>query len=306
MFDLKKITALSWNMESSINTLSVESQIYIFKGYLLNRGMDEAMFHLIFDDVDLEAGCCHGCIMIGGTTVHLDGKFYLAKNNQYVVTSVDAKYTHTNVVSNDYKEMLDDSTATMNSNVCNDDSTMMENKDSDAIHTVTEKSEKAEDESTSNAQGAMQDSRQQEDVIIYKDVHTHDINLMLMNNYDNIKNVNEKHFIVHTKEQFYNEEKVEFPYIYTENDKYKVLISEDKTIGCESSLGAKLLVALHNDKDACRIIGTYLDTIYVNNIYEDLKNEAEKKDADIYKPLKVLKHIGFNFLNEAGTMRTTM
>lgn len=127
-----------------------------------------------------------------------------------------------------------------------------------------------------------------------------------MNNYDNIKNVNEKHFIVHTKEQFYNEEKMDFPYIYTENDKYKVLISEDKTIGCESSLGAKLLVALHNDKDACRIIGTYLDTIYVNNIYEDLKNEAEKKDADIYKPLKALKHIGFNFMNEAGTMRTAM
>lgn len=69
MFDLKKITALSWNKESSINVLPFDSQIYIFKGFLLNRGIDEAMFRLIFDEINLETGSCHGNIMIGGTTV---------------------------------------------------------------------------------------------------------------------------------------------------------------------------------------------------------------------------------------------
>ena len=54
MFDLKKITSLSWNKESSINVLPFESQIYIFKGFLLNRGIDEAMFRLIFDEINLE------------------------------------------------------------------------------------------------------------------------------------------------------------------------------------------------------------------------------------------------------------
>ena len=80
MFDLKKITALSWNKESSINVLPFDSQIYIFKGFVLNRGIDEAMFRLIFDEINLEAGSCHGNIMIGGTTVRLDGKFYLDIN----------------------------------------------------------------------------------------------------------------------------------------------------------------------------------------------------------------------------------
>lgn len=309
MFDLKKITALSWNKESSINVLPFDSQIYIFKGFVLNRGIDEAMFRLIFDEINLETGSCHGNIMIGGTTVRLDGKFYLDKNNQYVVTSVDTNNIDTNGMSNQYKEVLEGSAATVIPKTCNDDNTVIAN--SDDCYETTGKFEKAEDKPASTMPDSQnsddkKDDNPLNDVIVYKDTHTHDINLMLMNNYDNIKNVNEKHFIVHTKEQFYNEEKVDFPYIYTENDKYKVLISEDKTIGCESSLGAKLLVALHNDKDACRIIGTYLDTIYVNNIYEDLKNEAEKKDVNIYKPLKALKHIGFNFMNEAGTMRTAM
>ena len=306
MFKLKKMTVLSWDEESSIDTLPLDSQIFNFKGYFLGRAWNAEVFQALFDDADTSTGQCHGSLLIGGTVVQVRGRFRVSKTNLYFLDSIDITYSSENQSVTYCKNDNDGSAATLSVGGSNKDSDL---KQLDADESSDKKissdvSNEGDNINSSAHENNGMPSTLHHNTIVFKDTRTNDIRLMLLNNLDKILNVDKKHFLVHTKEEFMNDELRNFPYIYIENNKYKILISEDKTLGCCSELGAKLLVALHDDRTSCKLIESCLDTLYANGLYQDLKYASEINDISEDKSLLALQHIGFNYGNDASIMRT--
>ena len=127
-----------------------------------------------------------------------------------------------------------------------------------------------------------------------------------MNNLDAIEKVPDKNYEIHAKEDFYKDTERKYPYIYRENNNYKILINEGMTLGCRSEIGAKLLVALYNDKEAKRFIDSDLDNGYVDGIYQDLNNAFKVKDVNVDKSLRALHHMKLDLENTTSTMRTNV
>ena len=142
--------------------------------------------------------------------------------------------------------------------------------------------------------------------VTYEDSRTQDVVLLLMNNLDVIKKVPDKNYEIHAKEDFYKDTEKKYPYIFRENNNYKILINESMTLGCRSELGAKLLVALYNDRDAKKFIDSDLDNGYVDGIYQDLNNASKVKDANVDKSLQALQHMKLDLENTTSTMRTNV
>lgn len=306
MFKLKRMSVLSWDEESLIDTLPLDSQIFNFKGYFVGRAWNAEVFQALFDDVDTSTGECQGSLMIGGTVVYVRGMFRMTKANRYFLDSVDVTYSSKFPHVMYCKNIDDGSTATLSvgENINDSDLKQLDDNEPSGQNVSCDASQAGENVCSSPVQEKNgMTSNSQHGTIVFKDTRTNDIRLMLLNNLDKILNVDQHHFLVHTKEEFKNDERRDFPYIYIENNKYKILINEDKTLGCCSELGAKLLVALHDDKTSCKLIEACLDTLYANGLYQDLKYASEMNDVNEDKALLALQHIGFNFGNDASIMR---
>lgn len=301
MFSLKKMTVLCWDDESSISSLSLESQIFNFKDYFSSRIWNEDEFRSVFDEIDPSTGKCQGELLIGGAVIRVYGDFHVTKENRYYMESANVE-----CLSNPVPLNKDGSTATSS----NDD-TEVQNQNEEHVSSNDSSSEysnaNSEDSNThSEQENTDTDVDCSKNTVTYKDPRTQDLVLLLMNNLDVIKKVPDGNFEVHAKEDFYKDTEKKYPYIYRENNNYKILINESMTLGCRSELGAKLLVALYNDRDAKKFIDSDLDNGYVDGIYQDLNNASEVKDANVDKSLQALHHMKLDLENTTSTMRTNV
>ena len=301
MFSLKKMTVLCWDDESSISSLSLESQIFNFKDYFSSRIWNEDEFRSVFDEIDPSTGKCQGELLIGGAVIRVYGDFHVTKENRYYMESANVE-----CLSNPVPLNKDGSTATSS----NDD-TEVQNQNGEHVSLNDSSSEysnaNSEDSNThSEQENTDTDVDCSKNTVTYKDPRTQDLVLLLMNNLDVIKKVPDGNFEVHAKEDFYKDTEKKYPYIYRENNNYKILINESMTLGCRSELGAKLLVALYNDRDAKKFIDSDLDNGYVDGIYQDLNNASEVKDANVDKSLQALHHMKLDLENTTSTMRTNV
>ena len=301
MFSLKKMTVLCWDDESSISSLSLESQIFNFKDYFSSRIWNEDEFRSVFDEIDPSTGKCQGELLIGGAVIRVYGDFHVTKENRYYMESANVEY-----VSNPVSLNKDGSTATSS----NDDSEV-QNQNVEHVSSNDSSSgnsnDNSEDSNTHSEQENMDtDVDCSKNTVTYKDSRTQDLVLLLMNNLDVIKKVPDKNYEVHAKEDLYKDTERKYPYIYRENNNYKILINEGMTLGCRSEIGAKLLVALYNDKEAKRFIDSDLDNGYVDGIYQDLNNASKVKDANVDKSLQALHHMKLDLENTTSTMRTNV
>lgn len=301
MFSLKKMTVLCWDDESSISSLSLESQIFNFKDYFSSRIWNEDEFRSVFDEIDPSTGKCQGELLIGGAVIRVYGDFHVTKENRYYMESANVE-----CLSNPVPLNKDGSTATSS----NDD-TEVQNQNGEHVSSNDSSSEysnaNSEDSNThSEQENTDTDVDCSKNTVTYKDPRTQDLVLLLMNNLDVIKKVPDGNFEVHAKEDFYKDTEKKYPYIYRENNNYKILINESMTLGCRSELGAKLLVALYNDRDAKKFIDSDLDNGYVDGIYQDLNNASKVKDANVDKSLQALHHMKLDLENTTSTMRTNV
>lgn len=301
MFSLKKMTVLCWDDESSISSLSLESQIFNFKDYFSSRIWNEDEFRSVFDEIDPSTGKCQGELLIGGAVIRVYGDFHVTKENRYYMESANVE-----CLSNPVPLNKDGSTATSS----NDD-TEVQNQNGEHVSSNDSSSEysnaNSEDSNThSEQENTDTDVDCSKNTVTYEDSRTQDVVLLLMNNLDVIKKVPDGNFEVHAKEDFYKDTEKKYPYIYRENNNYKILINEGMTLGCRSEIGAKLLVALYNDKEAKRFIDSDLDNGYVDGIYQDLNNASKVKDANVDKSLQALQHMKLDLENTTSTMRTNV
>lgn len=301
MFSLKKMTVLCWDDESSISSLSLESQIFNFKDYFSSRIWNEDEFRSVFDEIDPSTGKCKGELLIGGAVIRVYGDFHVTKENRYYMESANVE-----CLSNLVSLNKDGSTATSS----NDD-TEVQNQNVEHVSSNDSSSEYSNDNSEeSNAHSEQENGNTDEDsvkvTLTYKDSRTQDVVLLLMNNLDAIEKVPDKNYEIHAKEDFYKDTERKYPYIYRENNNYKILINEGMTLGCRSEIGAKLLVALYNDRDAKKFIDSDLDNGYVDGIYQDLNNAFKVKDVNVDKSLQALKHMKLGLENTTSTMRTNV
>lgn len=301
MFSLKKMTVLCWDDESSISSLSLESQIFNFKDYFSSRIWNEDEFRSVFDEIDPSTGKCQGELLIGGAVIRVYGDFHVTKENRYYMESANVE-----CLSNPVPLNKDGSTATSS----NDD-TEVQNQNGEHVSSNDSSSEysnaNSEDSNThSEQENTDTDVDCSKNTVTYEDSRTQDVVLLLMNNLDVIKKVPDGNFEVHAKEDFYKDTEKKYPYIFRENNNYKILINEGMTLGCRSEIGAKLLVALYNDKEAKRFIDSDLDNGYVDGIYQDLNNASKVKDANVDKSLQALQHMKLDLENTTSTMRTNV
>ncbi len=301
MFSLKKMTVLCWDDESSISSLSLESQIFNFKDYFSSRIWNEDEFRSVFDEIDPSTGKCQGELLIGGAVIRVYGDFHVTKENRYYMESANVE-----CLSNPVPLNKDGSTATSS----NDD-TEVQNQNEEHVSSNDSSSEysnaNSEDSNThSEQENTDTDVDCSKNTVTYEDSRTQDVVLLLMNNLDVIKKVPDKNYEIHAKEDFYKDTEKKYPYIFRENNNYKILINEGMTLGCRSELGAKLLVALYNDRDAKKFIDSDLDNGYVDGIYQDLNNASEVKDANVDKSLQALHHMKLDLENTTSTMRTNV
>ena len=301
MFSLKKMTVLCWDDESSISSLSLESQIFNFKDYFSSRIWNEDEFRSVFDEIDPSTGKCQGELLIGGAVIRVYGDFHVTKENRYYMESANVE-----CLSNPVPLNKDGSTATSS----NDD-TEVQNQNEEHVSSNDSSSEYAnansEDSNThSEQENTDTDVDCSKNTVTYEDSRTQDVVLLLMNNLDVIKKVPDKNYEIHAKEDFYKDTEKKYPYIFRENNNYKILINEGMTLGCRSELGAKLLVALYNDRDAKKFIDSDLDNGYVDGIYQDLNNASKVKDANVDKSLQALHHMKLDLENTTSTMRTNV
>lgn len=301
MFSLKKMTVLCWDDESSISSLSLESQIFNFKDYFSSRIWNEDEFRSVFDEIDPSTGKCQGELLIGGAVIRVYGDFHVTKENRYYMESANVE-----CLSNPVSLNKDGSTATSS----NDD-TEVQNQNGEQVSSNDSSSEysnaNSEDSNThSEQENTDTDVDCSKNTVTYKDPRTQDLVLLLMNNLDVIKKVPDKNYEIHAKEDFYKDTEKKYPYIFRENNNYKILINEGMTLGCRSELGAKLLVALYNDRDAKKFIDSDLDNGYVDGIYQDLNNASKVKDANVDKSLQALHHMKLDLENTTSTMRTNV
>lgn len=301
MFSLKKMTVLCWDDESSISSLSLESQIFNFKDYFSSRIWNEDEFRSVFDEIDPSTGKCKGELLIGGAVIRVYGGFHVTKENRYYMESANV-----DCLSNPVSLNKDGSTATSS-----DDDTEIQNQNVEHVSSNDSYSEYSNVNSEdSNAHSEQENENMNEDsekdTLTYKDSRTQDVVLLLMNNLDAIEKVPDKNYEIHAKEDFYKDTERKYPYIYRENNNYKILINEGMTLGCRSEIGAKLLVALYNDKEAKRFIDSDLDNGYVDGIYQDLNNAFKVKDVNVDKSLQALKHMKLDLENTTSTMRTNV
>ena len=301
MFSLKKMTVFCWDDESSISSLSLESQIFNFKDYFSSRIWNEDEFRSVFDEIDPSTGKCKGELLIGGAVIRVYGDFHVTKENRYYMESANV-----DCLSNPVSLNKDGSTATSS-----DDDTEIQNQNVEHVSSNDSYSEYSNVNSEdSNAHSEQENENMNEDsekdTLTYKDSRTQDVVLLLMNNLDAIEKVPDKNYEIHAKEDFYKDTERKYPYIYRENNNYKILINEGMTLGCRSEIGAKLLVALYNDKEAKRFIDSDLDNGYVDGIYQDLNNAFKVKDVNVDKSLQALKHMKLDLENTTSTMRTNV
>lgn len=301
MFSLKKMTVLCWDDESSIGSLPLESQIFNFKDYFSSRIWNESEFRSVFGEVDPSTGKCQGELLIGGAIIHIYGDFQVTKENRYYMESANVE-----CLSNPVSLNKDGSTATSS----NDDTEVQE-QNVEHVSSNDSSSEYSNDNSEdSNTHSEQKNGNTNEDsekaTVTYKDSRTQDVVLLLMNNLDVIEKVPDKNYEIHAKEDFYKDTERKYPYIYRENNNYKILINEGMTLGCRSELGAKLLVALYNDKEAKKFIDSDLDNGYVDGIYQDLNNASKVKDVNVDKSLQALRHMKLDLENTTSTMRTNV
>lgn len=301
MFSLKKMTVLCWDDESSISSLSLESQIFNFKDYFSSRIWNEDEFRSVFDEIDPSTGKCQGELLIGGAVIRVYGDFHVTKENRYYMESANVE-----CLSNPVPLNKDGSTATSS----NDD-TEVQNQNGEHVSSNDSSSEysnaNSEDSNThSEQENTDTDVDCSKNTVTYEDSRTQDVVLLLMNNLDVIKKVPDKNYEIHAKEDFYKDTEKKYPYIFRENNNYKILINEGMTLGCRSELGAKLLVALYNDRDAKKFIDSDLDNGYVDGIYQDLNNASKVKDANVDKSLQALHHMKLDLENTTCTMRTNV
>lgn len=301
MFSLKKMTVLCWDDESSISSLSLESQIFNFKDYFSSRIWNEDEFRSVFDEIDPSTGKCQGELLIGGAVIRVYGDFHVTKENRYYMESANVE-----CLSNPVPLNKDGSTATSS----NDD-TEVQNQNGEHVFSNDSSSEysnaNSEDSNThSEQENTDTDVDCSKNTVTYEDSRTQDVVLLLMNNLDVIKKVPDKNYEIHAKEDFYKDTEKKYPYIFRENNNYKILINEGMTLGCRSELGAKLLVALYNDRDAKKFIDSDLDNGYVDGIYQDLNNASKVKDANVDKSLQALHHMKLDLENTTSTMRTNV
>lgn len=301
MFSLKKMTVLCWDDESSISSLSLESQIFNFKDYFSSRIWNEDEFRSVFDEIDPSTGKCQGELLIGGAVIRVYGDFHVTKENRYYMESANVE-----CLSNPVSLNKDGSTATSS----NDD-TEVQNQNGEHVSSNDSSSEysnaNSEDSNThSEQENTDTDVDCSKNTVTYEDSRTQDVVLLLMNNLDVIKKVPDKNYEIHAKEDFYKDTEKKYPYIFRENNNYKILINEGMTLGCRSELGAKLLVALYNDRDAKKFIDSDLDNGYVDGIYQDLNNASKVKDANVDKSLQALHHMKLDLENTTSTMRTNV
>lgn len=301
MFSLKKMTVLCWDDESSISSLSLESQIFNFKDYFSSRIWNEDEFRSVFDEIDPSTGKCQGELLIGGAVIRVYGDFHVTKENRYYMESANVE-----CLSNPVPLNKDGSTATSS----NDD-TEVQNQNVEHVSSNDSSSGNSNDNSEDSNTHSEQENTDtdvdcSENTVTYEDSRTQDLVLLLMNNLDVIKKVPDKNYEIHAKEDFYKNTERKYPYIYRENNNYKILINEGMTLGCRSEIGAKLLVALYNDKEAKRFIDSDLDNGYVDGIYQDLNNASKVKDANVDKSLQALHHMKLDLENTTSTMRTNV
>lgn len=301
MFSLKKMTVLCWDDESSISSLSLESQIFNFKDYFSSRIWNEDEFRSVFGEIDPSTGKCQGELLIGGAVIRVYGDFHVTKENRYYMESANVE-----CLSNPVPLNKDGSTATSS----NDD-TEVQNQNGEHVSSNDSSSEysnaNSEDSNThSEQENTDTDVDCSKNTVTYEDSRTQDVVLLLMNNLDVIKKVPDKNYEIHAKEDFYKDTEKKYPYIFRENNNYKILINEGMTLGCRSELGAKLLVALYNDRDAKKFIDSDLDNGYVDGIYQDLNNASKVKDANVDKSLQALHHMKLDLENTTSTMRTNV
>lgn len=301
MFSLKKMTVLCWDDESSISSLSLESQIFNFKDYFSSRIWNEDEFRSVFDEIDPSTGKCQGELLIGGAVIRVYGDFHVTKENRYYMESANVE-----CLSNPVPLNKDGSTATSS----NDD-TEVQNQNGEHVSSNDSSSEysnaNSEDSNThSEQENTDTDVDCSKNTVTYEDSRTQDVVLLLMNNLDVIKKVPDKNYEIHAKEDFYKDTEKKYPYIFRENNNYKILINEGMTLGCRSELGAKLLVALYNDRNAKKFIDSDLDNGYVDGIYQDLNNASKVKDANVDKSLQALHHMKLDLENTTSTMRTNV
>ena len=301
MFSLKKMTVLCWDDESSISSLSLESQIFNFKDYFSSRIWNEDEFRSVFDEIDPSTGKCQGELLIGGAVIRVYGDFHVTKENRYYMESANVE-----CLSNPVPLNKDGSTATSS----NDD-TEVQNQNVEHVSSNDSSSGNSNDNSEDSNTHSEQENTDTDvdcskNTVTYEDSRTQDVVLLLMNNLDVIKKVPDGNFEVHAKEDFYKDTEKKYPYIYRENNNYKILINESMTLGCRSELGAKLLVALYNDRDAKKFIDSDLDNGYVDGIYQDLNNASKVKDANVDKSLQALQHMKLDLENTTSTMRTNV
>lgn len=300
MFSLKKMTVLCWDDESSISSLSLESQIFNFKDYFSSRIWNEDEFRSVFDEIDPSTGKCKGELLIGGAVIRVYGDFHVTKENRYYMESANVE-----CLSNPVSLNKDGGTATSSS----DDETEAQNQD---VEQVTANDSSSGNSNVDSGDSPAHSEKENTDVdcskntVTYEDSRTQDVVLLLMNNLDVIKKVPDKNYEVHAKEDFYKDTEKKYPYIYRENNNYKILINESMTLGCRSELGAKLLVALYNDRDAKKFIDSDLDNGYVDGIYQDLNNASKVKNANVDKSLQALQHMKLDLENTTSTMRTNV
>lgn len=301
MFSLKKMTVLCWDDESSISSLSLESQIFNFKDYFSSRIWNEDEFRSVFDEIDPSTGKCQGELLIGGAVIRVYGDFHVTKENRYYMESANVE-----CLSNPVPLNKDGSTATSSNN-----DTEVQNQNGEHVSSNDSSSEysnaNSEDSNThSEQENTDTDVDCSKNTVTYEDSRTQDVVLLLMNNLDVIKKVPDKNYEIHAKEDFYKDTEKKYPYIFRENNNYKILINEGMTLGCRSELGAKLLVALYNDRDAKKFIDSDLDNGYVDGIYQDLNNASKVKDANVDKSLQALHHMKLDLENTTSTMRTNV
>ena len=295
------MTVLCWDDESSISSLSLESQIFNFKDYFSSRIWNEDEFRSVFDEIDPSTGKCQGELLIGGAVIRVYGDFHVTKENRYYMESANVE-----CLSNPVPLNKDGSTATSS----NDD-TEVQNQNGEHVSSNDSSSEysnaNSEDSNThSEQENTDTDVDCSKNTVTYEDSRTQDVVLLLMNNLDVIKKVSDKNYEIHAKEDFYKDTEKKYPYIFRENNNYKILINEGMTLGCRSELGAKLLVALYNDRDAKKFIDSDLDNGYVDGIYQDLNNASKVKDANVDKSLQALHHMKLDLENTTSTMRTNV
>lgn len=220
MFSLKKMTVLCWDDESSISSLSLESQIFNFKDYFSSRIWNEDEFRSVFDEIDPSTGKCKGELLIGGAVIRVYGDFHVTKENRYYMESANVECLSNPVFLN-----KDGSTATSS----NDD-TEVQNQNAEHVSSNDSSSEYSNDNSEdSNAHSEQENGNTNEDsekaTLTYEDSRTQDVVLLLMNNLDAIEKVPEKNYEIHAKEDFYKDTERKYPYIYRENNNYKILIN---------------------------------------------------------------------------------